>query len=85
MTNIAKFRHIFHCFPNILFSHDEWSRQVIKVGKQFWVFPGGMLGSVQANDAANCLVESLVLVFQKKYKIDCQAYVDNFQLLIPNS
>ena len=73
---------IKNCFPSILFKEEDWAQHIIKVGKEYWVFPGGMLGSVQANDAANCIVHIVVLALRRQ-NIDINVYVDNFEIITP--
>ena len=83
-NTIVMMMDMVDCFMNFLLHVEEWHRQCVRVGKNFWVFKVGMFGSSCAGDFAENFTAFLTDIFREVFGlVDVCVYVDNFDNVVP--
>jgi hypothetical protein len=72
------------CYLNFRLRSEEWHRQCVKANDGYYVFVGGMFGSVAAGDLANSFMALIRDIFHEVFGISSMdVYCDNFDNVVP--
>ena len=83
-NTIVMMMDMVDCFMNFLLNVQEWHRQCVRVGEDYWVFRVGMFGSSCAGDFAENFTSFLTDIFREIFGlVNVCVYVDNFDNVVP--